>query len=211
VPAPLLQSQPSRPTGRIPLAPKRLDDRVVRALHCRWTAHRRPWSRTTHGFTALPLASSTTSPYLPLQVKANPFSSSSRSPPLTLLYHPRAHSTRHRQPLGTADELRLKHHRPRAPSDSSDRAFVHPRATSPHPEDCRGCQSSASFFHGHLTVDNRLGAPQTRNPQPPNSDCAVAVVLPRLNRAVVYQSPGELPVFPAAPNRFPPPPTPRPS
>jgi hypothetical protein len=76
--------------------------------------------------------------------------------PTALLYHPRAHSTRHRQPLATTDERRLKHHHPRAPSDSSDRAFVHPRATSPCPEDCRGRQSSASFIHRHLAVDSCL-------------------------------------------------------
>jgi hypothetical protein len=118
--------------------------------------HRRPRSHATHGFTALPLVSSTTLPYPPLQVEAKPFSSCSCSPPLALLYHPRAHSTRHRQPLATTDERRLKHHHPRAPSDSSDRAFVHPRATSPCPEDCRGRQSSASFIHRHLAVDSCL-------------------------------------------------------
>jgi hypothetical protein len=41
VPGPLLQSQPSRPTGQIPLAPEHQGDRAVHALHCRWTAHRR--------------------------------------------------------------------------------------------------------------------------------------------------------------------------
>jgi hypothetical protein len=97
---------------------------------------RRTWSRSAHGFTALPLAPSTTSPYLPLQVEANPFSSSSCSPLLALLCRPRAHFAWHRQPPATAEERCLKHHHPRAPSDSSDRAFVHPRATSPRPEDC---------------------------------------------------------------------------
>jgi hypothetical protein len=43
-------SQPSRPTGRIPLAPKCQGDHTVRELHCRRTAHR----HCAHGTTAAP-------------------------------------------------------------------------------------------------------------------------------------------------------------
>jgi hypothetical protein len=59
VPSPPLQSQPSRPTSRIPLAPKRQGDRAMRALCCRWTTH----LHRDHGTAAAPsLASPMVSP-----------------------------------------------------------------------------------------------------------------------------------------------------
>jgi hypothetical protein len=54
----------------------------------------------THSLTALPLVLSTTPPYLPQQVKANPFSSSSRSPLLALLFN--GHQSCHCMVLSTA-------------------------------------------------------------------------------------------------------------
>jgi hypothetical protein len=195
-------------------------------LHYRWTAHpRRAHGTTAHGFTALPLAPSTTSSYLPLQVEANPFSSSLRSPPLALLYHPQAHSAWHHQPPATTNEHCLKHRRLGAPSDSSDRAFVHQCATSPHPKVAKVLShlppstgtspwTAASGPPSAFPTPPRgsqccPGAPRTRNPPPLNPDHAITIVLPRLNRATVNRSPGELPVFSATPNRFPT--TPRPS
>jgi hypothetical protein len=50
---------------------------------------------------------------------------------------------------------------------------------------------------------HRPGAPRTRNRPPLTSYRIIAIALPRPSHAVVYQSPGELPVFPTTPNHFP--------
>jgi hypothetical protein len=98
----------------------------------------RPWSHAAHGFTALPLASSTTSPYLPLQVEANPFSSSSCSLPPALLFN--GHQSFHCMPPSTmcraASPSALQDHvgsPSAAPTPSHRPVSSHRRALKPAP------------------------------------------------------------------------------
>jgi hypothetical protein len=178
-------SQPSRPTGRIPLAPKCQGDHTVRELHCRRTAHR----HCAHGTTVAPgLAPPMVS--LPYHLRRPPpclicryRSKPSPFPPLRAPHHSLCSVTLEPTPRGAASHqpplmsAALKHRRPRVPSDSSDRRFVHPRATSPRPEDCRGRQSSASFFHGHLVLDSHL-RPSFSPPNTSSRTPSVTLVLP---------------------------------
>jgi hypothetical protein len=143
------------------------------------TDRRRLWSRAAHGFTTLPLASSTTSAYMLLHVKANPFSSSSRSPPLALLFN--GHQSCHRVPRCLAVR------------------FAGPHRVAkrhPDPEPPPGEQSPKSFeaeaachlFHGHL-IDDLLIQPPSR----PASSSMSFQSLPRssLNPSRLPQPPND--------------------
>jgi hypothetical protein len=160
--------------------------------HLHETDHRRPqspaatapWSRAAHGFTTLPLAPSTTSPYLPLQVEANPFSSSSRSPPLALLFN--GHHSYRRTPPSTACYAALlsalQDHvgsPSTAPTPSHRPACSRRRALMPVPP-ATSCMATLSMT---TSSSHRLGPPRhrrishhrhapprilSRPPQPPN-------------------------------------------
>jgi hypothetical protein len=86
---------------------------------------------------------STTSPYLPLQVEANPFSSSSRSPLLALLFN--GHQSCHRVPSSTACRAASSS----ALQDRVGSPSAAPRAVTEELE----ADAAHHLFHSHLVND----------------------------------------------------------